>query len=576
MQDKSLGVLKEFWGYDSFRPLQKEIIDSVLKKQDTLALLPTGGGKSVCFQVPALQMEGVCIVVSPLIALMQDQVSSLKKKKIPVEVLHSGMSKREVDIALDNCLYGNIKFLYLSPERLQSPWAREKIAHMNVRIIAVDEAHCISEWGYDFRPSYLNITELRDMHPHATVIALTASATDRVADDIQDKLNFTTKHVLKASFARENIAFMTLKEGDKMSRLIRVLEWAKGTCIVYVGSRREAQEVALFILQHGISAGYYHAGVSQKEKNQFFEQWMRSEIRVMVATNAFGMGIDKASVRAVVHLYIPDSLETYYQQAGRAGRDGNKAYSVTLYNDKDVELLKDNFEKQFPAIDLVKKVYHFLGSYYQIAYESGALMSFDFDIRDFSKKYRIDPLEAYHSLKVLEREALLQISDAVFVPSRVRIEIDYNELYSFQVAHKLYDPLIKLLLRAEGGVFDHYSVVHEKMLAKQLGVEPREIQKRLHELHRLEVLDYIPASSMPTVVFLQDRIHTDLLHLDGASEKRRKEQKEDQLRAVFDYLNEKQCRVKALLNYFGERLTQDCGNCDLCRIRKQEQNSANS
>lgn len=417
-------ILAKYWGYHSFRPLQEEIITSVLQGNDTLALLPTGGGKSVCFQVPALVQEGVCIVISPLIALMKDQVDNLQKKGISAIAITSAMHKREIDIAFDNCVYGNIKFLYLSPERLITPIAQARIQKMKVSLIAVDEAHCISQWGYDFRPSYLEIAKLRELQPKVPVLALTATATPEVVKDIQEKLRFKKANVLQKSFERKNLAYVVIGEEDKLSRLLKVVNNVGGTGVVYVRNRKKTQEVAAFLQKNKIPADFYHAGLTPGERSQKQDSWIKNKTRVIVATNAFGMGIDKPDVRFVVHLDLPDSLEAYFQEAGRAGRDEGKAYAVMLYNEADINDLKSNVEMSFPSVEEIRQTYQALANYYQLAVGSGEGAAFDFDISELCRNYKLEPVTVFNSIRFLEKEGYISATEAVYQPSRINFTLN--------------------------------------------------------------------------------------------------------------------------------------------------------
>lgn len=571
MESKSRSILKQYWGYDSFRPLQEEIIETVLQGRDVLALMPTGGGKSICFQVPALQLAGICIVVSPLIALMKDQVENLRKRGIEAVAIFSGMSKREVDIALDNCIYGRIKFLYLAPERLYSDLVRERIRYMKVNLFAIDEAHCISQWGYDFRPAYLELTKLREVHPNVPFLALTATATPRVVDDIHDKLNFVGRQVFQKSFRRENLAYMVLSEEDKMGRMLRMIHKIGGSGVVYVRNRRETQEVAQYLMNHGIPADFYHAGLDAQTRSKKQDSWMDNRLRVIVATNAFGMGIDKPDVRFVLHLDIPDSLEAYYQEAGRAGRDGKKAFPVLMYQQADREKLWENFLASFPPIPFIQQVYHHLGNYFQIAYGAGKGICFDFDIVEFCKRYKIDILPTMSALKFLERDGWITVSEAVFIPSRFKFEVDYQELYKFQVQSAKYDPLIKLILRTTGGAFDFYVSLNEYELAKGLKISYDAVVNMLQGLQKLEIASYLPKTDAPQLEFLQPRADYKHLFIDTPFIEERKRIKEDQIKAIYAYLDTKVCRSIALQHYFGEEAETNCGACDLCLMRQHRE-----
>ncbi len=570
MEKTSLSVLKEYWGYDKFRPLQEEIIHEILIGNDTLALMPTGGGKSICFQVPALLNEGICIVISPLIALMKDQVENLRKRNIQAIAIFSGMSHREVDIALDNCIFGNIKFLYLAPERLYNDMVQERIRHMKVNLIAIDEAHCISQWGYDFRPSYLELIKLRDLQPKVPILGLTATATPKVVADIQEKLGFKSENVLSKSFRRENLAYMVFNEENKMGRMLKVISKIGGTGIVYVRNRRETQEVARYLLNHGIPADFYHAGLDINTRSKKQEAWTNNQIRVIVATNAFGMGIDKADVRFVIHLDIPDSLEAYYQEAGRAGRDGKKAYPVLLYQQADRNELWENIDLNFPDFQYIQQVYHHLCNYFQIAYGAGKGLTFDFDVLDFAKRYKLEVLKTLSAFKFLERDKWLTLSEAVYIPARLKFEVDFQELYKFQVQSAAYDPLIKTILRLYGGVFDYYVPINEFEIAKKLSKPLEEVQRMLKYLQQQELVTYIAKTDSPQLQFLQGRVDYKNLYIDTQFIEERKLIKEEQIKAIYQYLDSKACRSLSLQHYFGEEAIEPCGVCDLCVVREHK------
>lgn len=565
----TVAILRKYWGYESFRPLQEEIIRSVLDGRDTLALMPTGGGKSICFQVPALAKEGICIVITPLIALMKDQVEHLKAVGIEAVAIFSGMTKREVDIALDNCIYGRIKFLYLSPERLTSDLVQERIRYMRVNLYAVDEAHCISQWGYDFRPAYLNISSLRALHPDVPFLALTATATSSVVEDIQEKLAFSRHNVLKKSFFRENLAYMVFEEEDKMGRMLRVIRKIGGSGIVYVRNRRETQEVTRFLLREGISADFYHAGLETPLRMEKQEAWKDNRIRVMVATNAFGMGIDKPDVRFVIHLDLPDALEAYYQEAGRAGRDGKKAYAVLLYHRSDRMQLIKGFESSFPTIDFIRNVYQQLGNYYQLAYGAGEQLALDFDIGEFCNRYNLDAIRTLNALKFIERDGWINVSESVYLPSRIKFEASAQELYKFQVANAAYDGLIKTLLRSYGGAFDHYIPIREQEIAKRTGKSYWDVVKTLEQLQKLEILSYMPKTDSPQLTFLRPRVDNRHLHIDQQYIQTRKAVKRRQLEAVFGFLDTAECRSIYLLAYFNDHTRKKCGICDVCLHAKK-------
>lgn len=541
---------------------------------DTLALMPTGGGKSVCFQVPAMAMEGICIVVSPLIALMKDQVELLRAKGIAALAVFSGMGKREIDIALDNCIYGPIKFLYLSPERLLNEMVRERIRHMKVNLFAIDEAHCISEWGYDFRPPYLQLAKLRELHPKVPFLALTATATRHVVQDIQGKLGFRPPlhqqaAVFRKSFFRENLAYMVIKEEDKFRRLLKIVRKVGGSGIVYVRNRRETQEVAYYLLQEKISADFYHAGLSTPERSLKQDAWRRNHTQVMVATNAFGMGIDKPDVRFVIHLDIPESLEAYFQEAGRAGRDGQKAYAVLLCNHGDKERLEKNFQQSFPTLEEIKQLYYHLGNYYQLAYGAGELMTFDFDIGDFCNRYQLEALKTISGLKFLEREEWLAVTENVYLPSRLRFEISPSDLYAFQVAHAHLDGFIKTILRAYGNAFDHYIAFREPDLARKANTTPQKVGDLLGQLEKLGVISYTPQTDKPQVQFLRPRSDSAHLELNRKHIEERKRIRKKQLQEVLYYTESNACRSATLLAYFDEEGAVNCGVCDFCLSTKK-------
>lgn len=557
-------ILRKYWQYDSFRPLQEQIIQSVLDGQDTLALMPTGGGKSVCFQVPAMAKEGICIVVTPLIALMKDQVENLKAKGIQAVAIFSGMTKREVDITLDNCIYGPVKFLYLSPERLASELVRERIRYMNVNLFAIDEAHCISQWGYDFRPSYLDIAVLRQLHPSVPFLALTATATPKVVDDIQQKLMFGKKHVLRKSFFRENLSYLVLEEEDKTNRMLRIIRKLGGSGIIYVRNRRETQEVTRILLSEGISADFYHAGLEAPDRARRQDAWKNNDVRVIVATNAFGMGIDKPDVRFVIHLDLPDSLEAYYQEAGRAGRDGKKAYAVLLYHQADREQLKQKYRLNFPTINVIKQVYQHLANYYQLAYGAGEGLTVDFDTGDFCNRYKLDVLTTLSALKFLERDGWITISESVYLPSRVKFDVEQPDLYKFQVENAAYDGLIKAILRSRGGAFDHFIPIRESELARRVAKPISAVIEMIQYLQKSGVLSYLPQTDSPQLQFLRPRVDPKHLHIDHHYIQERRSIKEQQMDAVFGYLDSGKCRSQYLLAYFGETGPERCGMCDRC------------
>ena len=567
-------ILKQYWKHDEFRPMQEEIIQSVLLGHDTLALLPTGGGKSVCFQVPALAKDGLCIVVSPLIALMKDQVENLKEKGIEAVSIVSGMGKREIDIELDNCIYGAVKFLYLSPERLLSELVRERIKYMKVNLIAVDEAHCISAWGYDFRPPYLHIADLRDLHPDVPVLALTATATADVREDIQKKLRFKNAVVFQKSFERKSISYVVQNEENKLRKLLDIANGVKGSGIVYVRSRKEAAEIAKFYTENGVKADYYHAGLEASLRSNRQESWKNNRTRVIVATNAFGMGIDKPDVRFVIHKDLPESLEAYYQEAGRAGRDEHKAYAVMLYNPSDRFKQEKKFELSFPSIAEIKQVYHYLANYYQLAYEAGEGLSLDLDLGDFCSKFKLDIVKTINALKFLEQDEYLSFNESVFLPSRFRFEVQNEQLYNFQIQNPGWDAFIKTLLRSYGGSFENYVRLREFDLARRTQMNVQQVIGALKQLQEFKILSYQQQTDMPQVTWLKPRQQANALYINKKAIDERKAVYRKKMEAVFAYAVHKKCRSQMLLAYFDELNTDKCGICDVCLEEKRQKNAS--
>jgi ATP-dependent DNA helicase RecQ len=568
----AIEILQKYWGHQAFRPLQQDIITSVLEGNDSLALLPTGGGKSICFQVPALVNEGICIVVSPLIALMKDQVENLKSKGIEAIAIYAGMGKREIDILLDNCIYGKIKFLYLSPERLLSDLVRVRISYMNVNLIAVDEAHCISQWGYDFRPPYLQLSKLREILPNVPVLALTATATDFVRKDIIQKLEMKDPQVFVKSFARDNLSYVVFGNEDKYKKLIDICKNVKGTGLVYVRNRRETAEVANFINRNGIKADFYHAGLERDVRFLKQEEWKNNKIRIMVATNAFGMGIDKADVRFVVHLDLPESLEAYYQEAGRAGRDEKRSYAVLLANQSDIIGLESRYLDSFPSPDEIRKTYHYLGNYFQLAFGAGEGLNFAFDIADFCKRFNLSVLKTIYALKFLEHDGYLTFSESVFLPSRIMFIASHEDIYRFQIENKAYDGIIKTILRSYGGAFDGFVKINEADLAKRTGLSYKDIIALLDKLQTIELLTYIQQTDQPQLQYVRPRVDMDHFDLDVKYLELRKEILHKQINAVVSYASSNVCRSIQLLHYFDEQKATKCGVCDICLAEKRAEN----
>jgi len=563
-------VLVKYWGYSHFRPLQDEIINSVLDGKDTLALMTTGGGKSICYQVPALVKEGICIVISPLIALMNDQVEFLTRKGVRAAMVHSSLTSHEIDIILDNCIHGNIKLLYLSPERLDTGLFIARVQQMNVNLIAVDEAHCISQWGYDFRPSYMKIVELRKLLPGVPVLAVTASATPEVAIDIQEKLGFKKENLLRISFERKNLSYVVLKEEAKTTRLLKIIKNVKGSGIIYVKSRRKAEEVSNILKQQSMTADYYHAGLSFEERSKRQELWLKDKTRVIVCTNAFGMGINKANVRFVVHLDLPGSLEAYFQEAGRAGRDEKRAYAVLLYNDADRLGLERSMSHSFPEIDDIKKVYSALCSFYSMIAGGGKGSTFDFPLDEFCTRYSLEPGLVLSSIKFLEKENYLALTEAFHRPSRIHILIKQKDLYRYQVEAPAYDAFIKLLLRSYEGLFESYVNVREYDLAKRSTLTIQEVEDLLQRLDKKRVISYIPQSDKPQLVYVDDCHQISNLHISKQHYHELKERALKRMEWVIHYAaSTHKCRSEMLLHYFGETETTRCGICDVCLERNK-------
>ena len=562
-------ILKQYWGYDSFRSKQEDAIHSILDAKDTLTLLPTGGGKSICFQVPALMMEGICVVISPLIALMNDQVTALKAKNIRALAITSGMSFSELDIALDNCIYGNYKFLYLSPERLENDMVQQRLKKMNINLLAVDEAHCISEWGYNFRPSYLKIAEIREITT-APIIALTATATPLVVKDIQEKLKFDNENVISTSFYRDELSYVVLKQDDKDSKLIQILNRVKGTSIIYCRTRKETKRIHLLLSEYGITSHYYHAGLDVLERASKQKQWQLNHVRVMVATNAFGMGIDKNDVRLVIHNHLPFSLEAYFQEAGRAGRDRKLAYSILLYNDLDIHNLKKQINDHYPEIEIVRNVYQQIANFLGIAIGDGKHQEFPFHINEFCERYNLNQLQTYNALKLLEKEDYIKLSEAIHQPSRLFIKVTHTELYQFQIANKQYDILLKILLRSYGSLFDNFTKIQENIIAKRAQLSTQEVKDFLTNLKQMDILDYIPQNSNPKLLMLKTRVDSKYISLSKETLETRKANEEAKAASVIQYAsNQYQCRCHVLQNYFGEEDNKRCGKCDVCLERNK-------
>jgi ATP-dependent DNA helicase RecQ len=557
-------ILLKHWGYSTFRPLQEDIIVSVLNGNDTLALLPTGGGKSICFQVPALASDGMCLVISPLIALMKDQVLNLHKKNIQAAAIVSGMHIKEIDYTLDNAVYGRYKFLYVSPERLLNELFIERFNRMQINLIAVDEAHCISQWGYDFRPPYLKIAELRKHKPEVPVLALTATATQEVVADIQNKLAFKKNNVFKKSFERKNLSYIVQKEENKLKRLLIICNKLKGSGVIYVRNRKRTQEVADFLIRNNIRADFYHAGLEmlQREKKQF--NWINNQTRVIVSTNAFGMGIDKPDVRFVIHLDLPDSPEAYFQEAGRAGRDEKNAYAILLWNYSDVIDLKKNFENQFPEKEIIKKTYIALCNYFQIAVNAGTGVTFNFNLNDFCKRFNLNASITFNALKILELAEYIALSEAYHNPSKIKITVDNLTLYDYQLRNPKFDKFIKVLLRSYGGIFDNYVIIKEEDIALRMELSLSDTINSLNYLDRINIISYIPRNDNPQVTLLSPRVSESSFYLANEVYETRKKRAENRINTMINYAEQAVCRSNFLLNYFGEKTDMRCGVCDYC------------
>lgn len=571
MSELTRGVLLKHWGYPSFRPMQEDIVDSVIDGRDTLALLPTGGGKSICFQVPAMAMEGVCIVITPLISLMKDQVMHLKKIGIPAAAIFSGMHQNEIELAYNQAVYGDLKFLYVSPERLMTDTFLEAIKKMNVNLLAIDESHCISQWGYDFRPPYLKIAEIRQYIPDTPVMALTATATPKVVEDIQYRLGFKKRNVFQTSYERKNVTYNVIHEADKFSLMYRLFKkMDRGSGIVYVRSRKRTQIIAEWLQSVGISASFYHAGLDAKTRDYRQQLWMDGKIKVIAATNAFGMGIDKPDVRLVVHMDLPDSLEAYFQEAGRAGRDLQPSEAFLLVADTDINKLKDNLKSSYPDLNRIKTIYDALGNYLNIPMGAGENQSYDFNINDFANYYNIPLLEVFNSIKLIEREGIIATSEALNTPSKLFIKANREDLYRFQVEYKEYDPIIKYMLRNIPGILTDFVNIREEQFAQKLNTSVEIIERQLHKLDSMNFLTYIPRNDKPQIQYLTERLNTKYFSLSDEVYKNRKDDATKRAQAVIDFVNNGQvCRSVQLLRYFGEDIKKNCGKCDVCSSKNK-------
>ena len=564
-------LLKQYWGYDSFRGIQEEIINSISENKDTLGLMPTGGGKSITFQVPALAKDGLCLVITPLIALMKDQVQNLRKRGIKALSIYSGMSRQDIITTLENCIFGNYKFLYISPERLDTEIFRTKLRKMKVSMITVDESHCISQWGYDFRPAYLKIAEIRELLPDVPVLALTATATPEVVKDIQARLHFRRENVFRMSFERSNLAYIVRKTDNKTGELLHILRSMPGSAIVYVRNRRRTKEITELLNNEYITADFYHAGLDDATKDIRQHRWQSGGSRVMVATNAFGMGIDKPDVRIVIHMDLPDSIEAYFQEAGRAGRDGQKAYAVILYAKADKTTLHKRIPDTFPEKEYIKDVYEHLQYYYQMAMGDGLDCVREFNIEDFCRKFKYFPVPVDSALKILTQAGYLEYTGEQDNTSRLLFTIQRDELYRLREMGDDMDKLIQTVLRSYTGVFTDYTYINEDSLAIRTGLTRRQIYEQLVHLAKLRIVSYIPRKKTPYIIYTRERIEAQLIHISPEIYEERKARYETRINAMLEYVtNDTLCRSRMLLDYFGEKNEHNCGQCDTCiGLRKQ-------
>lgn len=558
-------ILQQYWGYDDFRGIQREIIESIGAGRDTLGLMPTGGGKSITFQVPALAQKGVCVVITPLISLMKDQVDHLRSKGIQAAAIHSGMRHDEVVQTLDNAVYGGLKLLYVSPERLASELFQIKLSHMKVSFITVDEAHCISQWGYDFRPSYLQIASIRKIVPHAPVLALTATATSQVIDDIQEQLGFNEKNVFRMSFSRANLIYIVRQADDKEAELIHILTHTSGPAIVYARSRQRTKDVAKLLVSKGLSATFYHAGLEPADKEQRQDDWQKGQTRIMVATNAFGMGIDKADVEIVVHMDPPNSLEEYFQEAGRAGRNGQRAYAVMLYNPEDQTKLHRRATETFPEKEVVREIYDHLAYFYEIGVGSGAGTRYEFSLQKFSVTFRHFPIQVDSALQILQRAGYLLYEPTPDSRARIRFLLSREDLYRLEEGSPQENSVITTLLRSYGGLFSDYVYVDESFVAKGAGLDKNTTYAILKSLSKRKIIDFVPRKNIPLVTYVRDRVDGDEVIISREVYEDRLAQFEERIKGVLHYCtNNEVCRSRQLLRYFGETKTKDCGHCDVC------------
>ena len=563
------GILKQYWGYDSFRPMQEDIINSALQKKDTLALMPTGGGKSICFQVPAMATDGLCLVVSPLIALIKDQVQNLNSKGIKALAVYSGMSYQQIDIALDNAIYGDFKFLYVSPERLYTPLFKERVRRMQINYLVVDEAHCISQWGYDFRPAYLEIKEIKNIIGDVPVIALTATATKSVAEDIMRILEFEEKNVISSGFERKNLSYVVRNVDDKFGNMLKVCNGVPGTGIIYVRERKRCEEISSFLRQNGITADFYHAGLSKELRNAKQDAWKNDQIRVIVATNAFGMGIDKPDVRFVVHYDLPDSLEAYFQEAGRAGRDGKRSYATLLWNSTDISRLRQIHTISYPDIQYIKDVYQKVFIYLNIPYEEGRDTVSKFNLIEFSKKFSLNSVSAYYAIKYLEQEGYWELTDEMDNPSKIMFIVGRDELYKVQIDNPELDKFIKSVLRIYTALFSRITPIDEEYIARCTMDSVMGVKEKLKQLSKLRIIKYIPKVRTPLIIMNTERLVESNLYISQKRYEERKGMFQKRIESIISYVKETgECRSRMLIDYFGQPADNDCGICDVCLKNK--------
>ena len=572
MADKFQSILQKYWGYPDFRGIQRNIIESIASGRDTLGLMPTGGGKSITFQVPALAQEGVCIVITPLIALMKDQVQHLREHGILADAIYADKSRSEILQTLDNAIFGGVKILYVSPERLASEMFQTKLRHIHVSFITVDEAHCISQWGYDFRPSYLQIASIREMKPGIPILALTATATPEVVDDIQERLHFKEKNVFKMSFERKNLAYVVREAEDKQGEMIHILQSVGGSAIVYARSRKRTKEMAQLLSQQGITATFYHAGLDPDVKDQRQKAWQKDEVRVMCATNAFGMGIDKPDVRVVIHIDCPDSLEAYFQEAGRAGRDGQKSYAVLLYNKHDELKLCKRVDDTFPSKELIQDIYEHLAYFYQIGVGSGQGKTFEFDIEKFCVTYKYFPTKVDAALRILERSGYLHYEDNPDGKARVMFLLGRNDLYQLDQLAPSQDAVVTALLRSYGSLFVDLTYIDEALIARQAELTIQQVYFALKSLAARHIIQFIPRRKIPFISYTRDRVDGDKVVIPKEVWESRREQYEKRIKSMIRYAkNDEVCRSRQLLAYFGEENDRDCKQCDVCLADQTEE-----